>query len=141
MSGRPAGPKVRCNNQWTESRYKSFITSLLRQGTRRWAPITEVEKEARVERGLYRCNSCKEIVPPTVKTGKKRQKNVFVDHIVPIVNPETGFTSWDEFIENLFCEKDNLQLLCKECHDKKSAEERETAVEARQTRKENSNGI
>lgn len=136
MAGRPAGPKVRCNEQWTEARYNSFITSLLRQGTRRWAPITEVEKEARVERGLYRCASCEEIVPPTIKVGKKRQKNVFVDHIKPIVNPETGFTNWDEFIENLFCEKDNLQLLCKPCHDRKSAEEREQAVKARKIRKE-----
>lgn len=136
---RPSGPKTRCNNEWTEARYKAFITSLLRQGTRRWAPISAIEKEARVERGLYRCNACKEIVPPTVKEGKKRQKNVFVDHIIPIVNPETGFTSWDEFIENLFCEKENLQLLCKECHDKKSAEERVSATEARRLRKEDNN--
>lgn len=140
MAGRPAGPKVRCNNQWTEARYKSFITSLLRQGTRRWAPITEVEKEARVERGFYLCACCKESVPATTKVGKKRQKNVFVDHIDPIVNPETGFTTWDDFIERMFCEKENLQLLCKSCHDKKSSEERGIAALARKTRKEEEDG-
>lgn len=133
---RPSGPKTRCNGQWTEARYKSFITSLLRQGTRRWAPITDVEKDARVGRGLYKCAMCEQVVPPTLKQGPKRIKNVFVDHINPVVNPETGFQNWDNYIENMFCEKDNLQLLCKDCHDLKSAEERTTSVEARKIRKE-----
>lgn len=133
--GRPAGPKTRCNGQWTEARYKSFVQSLLRQGTRRWAPITETEREARVERGKYKCACCESIVPATVKVGKKRVKNVFVDHIKPVVNPETGFSGWDDYIEGMFCERDNLQLLCKECHDIKSAEEREVSTKARQERK------
>ncbi|MCA9380666.1 HNH endonuclease, partial [Candidatus Dojkabacteria bacterium] len=102
---RPAGPKTRCNNQWTESRFKTFIQSLLRQGTRRWAPITETEKDARVERGMYKCALCKEVVPATIKSGKKRVRNVFVDHIEPVVDPTTGFTNWDEYINNMFCEK------------------------------------
>ena len=109
---------------------------MLRQGTRRWAPVSTTEREARVDRGLYKCNACGEIVPPTVKNGRKRVKNVFVDHIDPIVNPETGFTTWDEYIEKMFCEKINLQLLCKSCHDKKSAEERAISVEARKKRKD-----
>lgn len=134
--GRPSGPKTRCNGLWTEARYRSFITSLLRQGTRRWAPVSEVEKEAKVDRGLYKCASCGDVVPVTVKEGKGRKKNVFVDHIEPIVDPEVGFTTWDEFIERMFCEKDNLQLLCKSCHDKKSSIEREIAVE----RRKNNNG-
>jgi len=134
--GRPSGPKTRCNGQWTESRYKSFITSLLRQGTRRWAPIAETEKDARSDRGMYKCQICKETVPVTVKDGRKRVRNIFVDHINPIVNPETGFTNWDDYIENMFCEKENLQLLCKKCHDEKSSRERGTAVGSRKIRKE-----
>jgi len=126
--GRPSGPKVRCNNQWTEARFRSFIFSLLRQGTRRWAPKSDVKKEGKVSRGIYECASCKQHVPVTVPTitkeGKrKRVNNVFVDHIEPIVDPAVGFTTWDEYIERMFCEKDNLQLLCKECHDIKSKEE------------------
>ena len=132
---RPSGPKIRCNGQWTQARFNSFITSLLRQGTRRWAPITDVEKEARVERGLYECAKCKNIVPPTIKVGRKRVKNIAIDHITPIVNPETGFVSWDELIENMFCEKENLQLLCKSCHDEKSKEEREISIIKRKERK------
>jgi 5-methylcytosine-specific restriction endonuclease McrA len=128
---RPSGPKTRCNGLWTEARFNSFIKSLLRQGTRRWAPISEVEKEARVSRGLYECASCKQHVPPTVRDGKKRMQNIFVDHIIPIIDPQTGFTTWDDCINRMFCEKDNLQVLCKQCHDEKSAVERAQSVERR----------
>lgn len=133
--GRPSGPKVRCNGNWTEARYKSFIISLLRQGTRRWAPITEVQKEARVSRGLYECAMCKQHVPPTIKEGRAKKQNIFVDHIRPVVDPNEGFTTWDDFIENMFCEVDNLQVLCKECHDMKSSEERAIAIERRRNNK------
>jgi 5-methylcytosine-specific restriction endonuclease McrA len=125
--GRASGPKTRNNGEWTEARYKSFIKSLLRQGTRKWGPITTTKKDARVSRGVYECAGCGEHVPPTVKAGNKRAQNVFVDHIDPIINPETGFISWDETIERMFCEQDNLQLLCKDCHDVKTQKEREVA--------------
>lgn len=135
--GRPSGSKTRNSSQWTESRYRSFITSLLRSGTRRWAPISEVQRNARVARGLYECASCKNHVPPTIRDGRKRVQNIFVDHIDPIVDPEVGFVSWDTFIERMFCEVDNLQLLCKGCHDIKSASEREVAVARRRKEKLN----
>lgn len=46
--------------------------------------------------------------------------NTFVDHIKPVGK----FKDWNTYIENLFCEEENLQLLCKECHDKKTKKER-----------------
>jgi 5-methylcytosine-specific restriction endonuclease McrA len=128
---RPSGPKTRCNGQWTEARYRSFVQSLLRQGTRKWAPINETKKQARVARGFYRCAGCKEDVPLTVKEGRKKSQNIFVDHINPVVDPEMGFTTWDDYIEGMFSEMDNLQVLCKKCHDIKSANEREVAANRR----------
>lgn len=124
---RASGPKNRNNGEWTEARFKSFIKSLLRQGTRKWGPINSVKKKARVSRGVYECACCKEHVPPTIKVeGKtRRSHNIFVDHIDPIIDPRTGFVNWDDTINRMFCEEDNLQLLCKNCHDKKTAEERE----------------
>lgn len=73
-------------------------------------------------RGLYLCAGCGKKVPKTTKEGARRANNVYVDHIEPIV-PVTGWVSWDSCIERMFCELDNLQLLCKACHDTKSKEE------------------
>lgn len=137
--GRPAGPKTRCSGQWTEARFNSFIRNQLRGATRKWAPISETKKEANVSRGVYKCASCEQLVPPTVKQGRKRINNIFVDHIDPIVDPKVGFQGFDVFIERMFCEKDNLQLLCGECHDKKSMEERRIAAEIRKANKEKNN--
>lgn len=132
---RPSGPKTRCSGQWTESKFNTFVRNQLRAGSRKWAPIQEVKKEANIDRGQYLCAGCGQIVPPTVKQGRKRVTNIFVDHIDPIVDPNIGFTSFDDYIDRLYCEKDNLQLLCGECHDKKSLEERATAAERRRKEK------
>jgi 5-methylcytosine-specific restriction endonuclease McrA len=137
---RPSGEKTRCGNQWTEARYRSFIQSLLRQGTRRWAPISKVKQKARVKRGMYLCAGCGEHVPNTLKEGRKRVQNIFVDHINPIFDPEIGFEGWDKYIERMFCEEDNLQLLCKACHDVKSKQEHSVAVERRRKEREANNG-
>lgn len=133
---RPAGEKTRAGGRWTEARYRSFITSLLRQGTRRWAPKTDVDRKATTKRGFRRCAECKEEVPVTAHKNGKKVKNTFIDHIDPIVDPEVGFTSWDDFIERLFCEEHNLQVLCGDCHEKKTLEERAIAAERRRKEKE-----
>lgn len=111
-------------SKWTEGRLKSFITSCLRGGFRRYPPKYEVLKEAFIEKRInektkrlcahYLCNSCNGVFPT---------KEVQVDHIKPIVNPKDGFISWDDFIVNLFCPKENLQVLCIECHKIKTTKE------------------
>jgi 5-methylcytosine-specific restriction endonuclease McrA len=106
---------------WTSGRLKSFITSALRGAFRRFPTKYEVLKEAYVGKKInektkrtsshYLCNECKKEYPTS---------EVNVDHIYPIVDPEVGFVSWDEFILRLFCEKSNLQVLCSTCHTKKT---------------------
>ena len=134
--------KTRNNQTWTEARFKSFIKSLLRKGTQRWGPKNEVKKEARVDRGVYQCK-CGINHPASVKVNGKRVNNIYIDHREPIIDPEVGFTTWDEYIEKMFCEKDNLQVMCLECHSIKTAEERKISTErARQEKlkqKENNN--
>ena len=110
---------------WTEGRRKGFITSVLRAGSRRWPPKYQTLAEAYVGQRInpktnregkhYLCATC---------CGEFPSKDVQVDHIEPIINPKTGFTTWDSFIANLFCDKDNLQVLCSSCHKIKSKEER-----------------
>ena len=132
---RPSGPKTRCSGKWTEARFKSFIISALRGATNRWGPKKEVEKEANVKKGFYKCAECQEVVPLKDKHNGRMVKNVHIDHIVPIVDPEVGFTTWDDYIERMFCEKDGLQVLCKACHDVKCGEERAIATERRRQEK------
>jgi len=82
-----------------------------------------VRKAAWRERGVYLCAGYKKR-SHKVRCTLNKKNNVFVDHIAPIIDPAKGFVSWDETINNLFCEKENLQVLCKKCHDEKSKDER-----------------
>src|SRR5674476_232931 len=121
--------------EWTESRVKSFITSTLRAGSRRWPPKYECLKKAYKETKInvssgrlakhFQCKKCKELFTST---------NVTVDHIKPIVGPE-GFISWDLFIERLFCPIENLQCLCKPCHSIKTKKETLKRTKTNGTRK------
>lgn len=116
---------TKCDGQWTQAKFNSFIKNNLRSATRKWGPIHKCTKRAHVARGLYKCDGCGDEVPPTTTCPEKRVrvKNIFVDHIVPIVDPAVGFVSWDMIIERMFCDSDNLQLLCLKCHKTKSQEE------------------
>lgn len=108
--------------KWTEARFKSFIKGGLRSLTKRWGPIHEARKKARVERGVYLCAGYKR------KAHKVRWRDgIAVDHIDPIIGPG-GFKSWDEVIERMFVELDKLQVLCKDCHNKKTKDERKANV-------------
>ena len=110
--------------EWTPARKKAFIISVLRSGTRRWPPKFTVLNNAKTEKKInpksgrlaqhYRCALCTEEFTST---------NVQVDHIIPVAAVD-GFTSWDSFIENLFCGEDNLQVLCVPCHKEKSKKEK-----------------
>ena len=127
MAGRIGGPKTRNGGSWTEARFRSFIRSQLRAATMRWGPISASLAASRVERGTYLCAGCQQEVPATIKVNGRRVKNVHVDHILPIVDPDVGFVSYDELVERMFCEKDNLQVLCTECHDIKTNDEKARA--------------
>lgn len=96
----------------------------------KWPPRNNVMKKARADRGIYLCAGY-HAKPHLVKRSIGRMVNVFVDHIQPIINPEVGFTTWDDLITRMFCEEDNLQVLCKDCHDRKSKDERERAKQRR----------
>lgn len=104
-------PRTRNSGQWTEARYRQFIQTALRRASLRWGPRNEVKRDAKVERGIYICASCKK---------RTRNKDIQIDHIIPVVDPEVGFQDWNTYISRMFCEKDNLQAICKTCHKKKT---------------------
>ena len=127
-----AAPKTRNGNTWSEGQFNSFIKSMLRRGSTRWGPKYCVKKAARHTEKLPNdkgrlvfhslCASCGNIYPETTCA---------VDHILPVVDPHKGFTTWDDIIERLFCEEDNLQVLCKGCHDVKTQKEKDIDKERR----------
>lgn len=117
--------KKRNGGEWTEARFKSFVTSALRAASRRWPPKYAALKAAFVGRKVnaktgkqamhYKCAECKQHFVAA---------DVQVDHIKPVVDPKKGFTTWDNFIERMFCEADNLQVLCKPDHKVKTDQEK-----------------
>lgn len=121
-------PKKFNGGTWTEARFRSFIKSILRGGSQRWGPKYETLNEACVGKRInaktgrlakhFKCCKCTQEYP---------QKEVEVNHILPVV-PLSGFDSWDGVIERLFCEKDGLEVVCKPCHLKISADERENRI-------------
>jgi hypothetical protein len=135
--GRPAGAKTRCGGVWTEARYRSFIKGNLRRASMKWAPISQCLKDARIRRGWYMCAECKEEIPASIIINRKRAKNAIVDHIDPIVDPATGFTTWDDCIERMFCEGDNLQCVCYACHQIKCQEEKDINTARKAKEKDN----
>lgn len=90
---------------------KAFVMAGLRRLSYRWPPRYTVQKAARISRGIYRCASCQN---PTAK------KQMRMDHIEPVVNPLTGFTTWDSIIERLLVDENGWQYICKSCHDVKT---------------------
>lgn len=125
-------PKTRCHGTLTEAGYRGFIRSLLRKGSMRWRPKSAAKMAARHHEKLpgrggrlvyhSTCAHCGGLFPETTTE---------VDHVTPVVDPEIGFTSWDDFIERLFCEADQLQVLCNTCHLKKTNAEKEKAKQRR----------
>ena len=116
--------KTRASGTMTESAFISFVKSALRNKSRFWAPISNTIKKARTRKGFYLCAGCQQEVPKSIVINGKRINNIHCDHIAPVIPPEVGFTTWDSFINNLFCEEDNLQILCYDCDRKKQSEER-----------------
>ena len=115
--------KTRNSGTMTESAFWSFIRSALRQKSRWWKPITECKMKARRpykgpnkrQKFEYLCNSCNRWFP---------EKQINVDHIVGAGSLNCG-QDLPGFVDRLFCEQDNLQVLCTTCHDHKTKLEKQ----------------
>jgi hypothetical protein len=70
----------------------------------------------------YHCSVCSEWVKSTA---------VSVDHITPVICVDDGFVDWNVFISRLFCEPDNLQVICDTCHQEKTNAERAERLRAK----------
>ena len=118
--------KTRNSGTMTESAFWSFIRSALRQKSRWWKPISECKLKAkRTYKGPnkrqkfeYQCKKCKQWFA---------EKNINVDHIKPAGSLNCA-EDLPGFINRLFCEIDNLQVLCEPCHDIKTKQDSFTVI-------------
>jgi 5-methylcytosine-specific restriction endonuclease McrA len=106
----------------TDAAFWSFIRSALRQKSRWWKPIAQAKAKAkRAYKGPlkrqkfeYQCKECSQWFP---------DKKINVDHIIPAGTLRCA-NDLPGFVERLFCEVDNLQVLCETCHNKKTQDEK-----------------
>jgi 5-methylcytosine-specific restriction endonuclease McrA len=119
--------RTRGGGRYTESEFMGFIRAALRQKSRRWAPIYQCLNAARRPskstnkrlRWEFLCAHC---------GGWFAQKSVSVDHIRPAGSLRT-LEDLPQFVATLFCEEDNLQCLCHECHNLKTQKDKKNASE------------
>lgn len=115
-------PRTRAGGTWTEARYRAFIRSALRGAWQRYPVKHQVLRENRKtvrnkkHKFEYQCEACNNWF---------QGKEVQVDHIIPC-----GGWDYDElgaWAQRLLCEPEDVQVLCKPCHQKKTNKEREAA--------------
>lgn len=117
-----------------DKKFKAKIIQALRKLSWSWAARKSAMKKQQRGSQLYECEICSRLVysgtsernynafrllHPDVKMEK-----ISLDHKIPCLDPTKGFEDWNTYIERLFCTESNFQVLCKTCHDKKTAGER-----------------
>ena len=110
--------RTRNNGTMTENMFWAWIRSVLRQKSRWWKPVSQCRVNARRsykgknkrQKWEYQCKKCENWFDI---------KKINVDHIIPVGTLKSA-EDLPTFIERLFCEVDGLQVLCNECHDKKT---------------------
>lgn len=115
-------PKIRNADTMTEAAFWVYIRSFLRQKNRHWKPLRLAKLLSRRkykgsnphQRFEYQCNHCKQWFP---------EKEVNVDHIIP-AGTLTCANDLPGFVERLFCEVQGLQILCFDCHNIKTQNEK-----------------
>ena len=104
-----------------------LVCAMIRRSSVKWGPRYQTINRNKLDRGKYKCELCDHIGP---------LNTVQVDHTVP-VTPVTGFDNFDAYMRRLCCTAEEMKLLCKECHKKKSKAENALRAENRKKLKIN----
>lgn len=107
--------KIITLEEWLNKRLKSgFVQHMRRMFF--YSPLrAESLKRAKAKNGLYKCAITKKLFPINLVT---------VDHKDPVVDPKVGWVDYNTFMQRLFCAVENLQVISKVEHSKKTAKER-----------------
>jgi hypothetical protein len=122
----------------TEAAFLAWVRSALRSKSLRWPPRNEALELARraykgsnkLQKWEYHCAICKEWY---------KAKEVCVDHYPKPAGSILSVADIGEFVNNLYCEVDNLRVLCVPCHAVHTLAEKEgiTFEEAQAAKKVN----
>lgn len=110
-----ADKKTRCGGTMTESAYLAWIRSALRSKSLRWPPRAAALVAARrpykgpnkLQKWEYKCAMCGDWY---------KMKETQVDHYPKDAGSILSVADIGEFCNNLYCEVDNLRVLCVDCH-------------------------
>lgn len=82
---------------------------------------------ARVKR-WSRCEVCAQLVPTYL---------IEVDHKLPIIGLSETLEdlTWDQVVDRIWCERENLQGICEPCHKQKSKDEAKIRAANRKAKK------
>lgn len=118
---------------------RSFIITTLRGAFRKTPLYNEAKKRSKrevfisnkagdgeIRRVKFECAKCGNLF-----SDKVGAREIAVDHKIPVVDSERGWTDYNDFINRLYCDITNLQVLCKNCHDEKTKVETKNRVNAR----------
>jgi len=111
----------------------AFAKAALRRVSSWWWAMSEAMDRAKVSRGVWKCAHC---------DGHFKKNEIQKDHIKPVVSTDGGVNDMNTYIETLFCEPENIQILCKPCHQVKSSTEqvlRKEVNKAKRKAKKNDN--
>jgi 5-methylcytosine-specific restriction endonuclease McrA len=111
-----------------DAKLKAFIIAGLRRLTYKFPARSAAKMRARVyasahpeievsghTKYLYRCACCGQLF---------KEKEIAVDHIIPVIDPSSTVWDWNEYIKRLFCDVEGLQILCRDkCHAAKTKAE------------------
>ncbi len=93
----------------------NFAMQALRRATYRWPYRNIALQNARIERGFYKCESCKNGFGP---------KEVQKDHVEPVI-PVTGTKDLNIIVKRMLVKTSGWQILCLNCHSMKTLIENE----------------
>jgi hypothetical protein len=112
---KPKGALVRCSGTMTEAQYLGWIRSALRSKWLRWPPRAQAITAARrTYRGPNKLQKYE--VQCAICTKWYKQKEIEVDHYPHDAGSILSVDDVGQFVNRLYCETDNLRVLCKPCH-------------------------
>lgn len=111
-----------------DKKIKTFTVNVLRRASVRWWGKSQAYKSSFIRKEgrkhLHECAECK---------GEFAKKDTQADHIVPVIEPGRSIHdhTLDEIAVRLFVPASGYQILCKECHIKKSGSENQIRYKTR----------